>query len=1212
MSHEHKQEKDTASDDQLVVDAVHRDGDASTGLVNADPDELYARIETLAKHGKGSLKDLPRLVASLPTEMKKKVADLMPDLAKRISGDDVIAISELVYERLDFRIENALSAKPPVSAERLKRYLRTMSSDDIAWLGDNQPTLEKVQKLLPGPFGLELPQVADLPTPLHKKPALVSWYIAKTDPTLVALHFSARATPELAVTLDALGEWKWLKALHVGRGYTFGSGLEVLRDASSQRPIKDQITTILGTFSSASYSPADTAKGKQDLQHELSSRGSSDELLDAGARGLDLDGVDMTAVQSRLRGEPASVVLELAIATSMPLAAAIESLAAAPGVTAEQMHALLMEKQGDQRAAVLVDAKLRAQVRKVVGKSLPLARFFAEPAERDRAHALIYRDEATREWAYSDRDPETKLWLSAGSSHAHEACKLVRRDVGFAWVRELTGSADKTQLRRLALNCGDAGTTKHVRDHLLGDREIQIDADENQVQATSDEVYGHAGARGDVARLNEALAGDDINDDRVLDRLADMNATDRAALVADQREMQNIFSKLDTAATTRAVFLLGPTLAQLLKLPLRDQVQLLDYVSTRPASEQEFVLMKAALIDPARTIFPRVSPLMLYPTLYDPTVMTHALKASPDLLAWMLEDTDPSLALSCLARDGVRGVAAPIFETRSHIADQLPQYKHLLPAGKQAFDTIAKTVTNEDTKEEAKEYKEGSVEAEAPVEARATRVQTASAHSHLWDALERLFKDHGRTQEAYALINNATAKERIALLDGSHTQTVQALRSAVAVSPRHLFPSLTTAQLLSLPDAAAWLLEDEPAYALLGRATLSTNGTKQLGLVLDENPSRATVWCAGLPKGASLTAQERHAIDQLSEAVSNVEVLRQLFFVRFASDADATFAPKETKQLWRVLARLPPAQVNQQIIRSFTHEDLGSKTSVIGLWDHEHVVLHEDRKKNEGDDATYEEKTPLTADEIKRYQQLTDAQLAQAVKDGWIKHENGMYYVTPIEYARFDSTVLHEVGHSVDDLLGAHTEIIYGAGGWKSYGVDQFEQWAHDMGALKNVKGDDKKDIVAVWKDAIRSGSRVSNLVDDAHPALSKTYEQDPLIAAARAGQSFQYKDDPRPTFNGRVFTTNGVVLSSLPKQTADCAPSEYALSAPAEYFAECYVEYYRGYKGTPETVDKKGGRLAAWIKDWFTKHVDTVRFSPQRLHGKVERPGGGDSSKSG
>jgi hypothetical protein len=194
--------------------------------------------------------------------------------------------------------------------------------------------------------------------------------------------------------------------------------------------------------------------------------------------------------------------------------------------------------------------------------------------------------------------------------------------------------------------------------------------------------------------------------------------------------------------------------------------------------------------------------------------------------------------------------------------------------------------------------------------------------------------------------------------------------------------------------------------------------------------------------------------------------------------------------------------------------------------------------------------------------------------------------------------VLHEVGHSVDELLGEHTDLIYGKGGWKKYGVDQFEEWATEMGGIKNRSGRDRADVITAWKESLRAGKPVAEMVDAQHPAMHLE-KDDPL--AKHATDAFHYTGSRHEDYGGRVYMTNGVHLTSVAKATADVAPSSYAMSAPAEYFAECYVEYYRGYKGTPDTEKNKGGHLATWIKQWFDTHVDNVRLSPERLNGKPD-----------
>jgi hypothetical protein len=1169
-----------------------------------DPEQLYKRIESFAKHGRGKLADLAVLVDSLPRKYKIQVQDLMPELSKRISGDLALEIGGIVRVPIHFRIKDALQAKPPVSQDALRRYLREVDEATFADIADDDAILDKVKKLLPGPFGIELPRVADFPESLHGKPALVEWFMATTDKTIVALKFSAGASETLAATLDSLNAWSWLDQLHVGRGFTHGEGLKTLHKATANDTIRNKIGVMLGSFKTEGFDMEHSEAGKQDLRRELDKTGNTNDVLDAAGRAGASGQQDPAKIAKRLQGEPGGVIAEFAIATTLDLKIAIPLLASAPAARPDQMHAVVRAHSPADRATALVDDKLRKQVRAAVGTKLPLSRFFPELNEREAAHATIFGDAALREWAYQAKDPLTNLWIAAGSTSAREACKIVGREIGFDWVHKLPTTAPDIELRRFVLHCADTASTKFVREHVLGDRTFEIDANENKAVKIEPETYGSQDGRREKARLDVAMIGQDVEPANVLARLADMTAGERSALLTNAAEMNKLYSVLSGEPLMRAVYLLAPTIPQLLGLSLHNEPGLLDYIRTRSTTEEEIALSKPALIKPARALFPRIGPLVVYPSLYDPAVMARALEPSPDLLTWMLEDTDPSLALTCLAREPVRTTAAPLFEARSHMFDKLPQYKHLLPAGKRSFDALANAAEDSDSKREAEMYRDGGGQLDPVAEKHGERMAAASAEKHLWDAIDTLSRSRGNQQSALALVNNASAKERIALLDGSHSDSVENLKALVFVSPSHVFPSLTTAQLIALPDAAKWLFEAEPPYVTLGRVAPQPKALEQLAHALAANVAFAKHWLAALPEGAGLTAIEHHALDLMCAHVSNEEVLRLLFKARFGTVVDASFPLAETKRLWKVVARLPPAQVNQKVIHKFTHEPIGDSAS--GLWDHENVVLHEDRKKLEGKDSSFEDSPELSAAEIKNYYGLDDKALAKAsAKDGWISHVNGKYKVKENrDVAEFDATVLHEVGHSVDTLLGERTDVIFGAGGWRQYGVDQFEDWAKDMGALNGITGKDRADIIRAWKDAIRAGTSVAEIVDEKHVARSKTYANDPLVIAANSGTRFHYKEAPRPTFQGRVFTTNGVYLSSVPKQTADVAPSQYAMSAPAEYFAECYVEYYRDYRGTPETNHKKGGHLASWIKEWFTKHVDSIRFSPDRLHGNADKKG--------
>jgi len=367
MTHEPKTRTDRHDlDDHLVLDRVHTDG-GTAGVVTEEPQEIYDDVERFAKHGKGKPRDLVRRIESLPNDFKAKAQDLMPDLAKRLSGDDVLEVGEILRERLDFRIENALHAKPPVAADRLRAYLRARDPSDIAWLGDNEPLLEKVRKLMPGAFGLELPRVADLPPALHSKPLLVKWFLEKTDPTLVVLSLTSNGSPELAATLDALNEWSWLDRVHIAKGYAYGQGIEALRNATANDLAKQKLSKLLGNFVPSEVSPSHQNEGEKALHEALESNAGMEAVREAAAHAGGVPDKDKTKLTERLERQSAGVILEVATATQMALKEALHLLLDAADVTAEQVVALIVGKQLiDDRVKVLSDDTLRARLRKVV------------------------------------------------------------------------------------------------------------------------------------------------------------------------------------------------------------------------------------------------------------------------------------------------------------------------------------------------------------------------------------------------------------------------------------------------------------------------------------------------------------------------------------------------------------------------------------------------------------------------------------------------------------------------------------------------------------------------------------------------------------------------------------------------------------------------------------------------------------------------------
>ena len=449
----------------------------------------------------------------------------------------------------------------------------------------------------------------------------------------------------------------------------------------------------------------------------------------------------------------------------------------------------------------------------------------------------------------------------------------------------------------------------------------------------------------------------------------------------------------------------------------------------------------------------------------------------------------------------------------------------------------------------------------------------------------------GSSADAIAVVQAATPAQQIDLLFGEHERAVNRLRSLVKVGPQHVFPEISVAQLLSLPSAAAWLLQSPmTALHLVANNAPATNA---LAHVLATKRDLTDTFAKALPRGAALTAAERHVLDDLAKQVSNPDSLRELFRVRFDVVIESTYDGPETKRLWSVLQRLPPAQVDQNVIHEFTKKSLGGP---VGDWASPNIELENDSSTLAGNDRHYARGIEMTADEVKKYYGLDDKglQLAADPKGGWLVALNGNYLVKEINPRQFDATVIHEVGHSIDALLGLQTELVYDLAGWKISGYDQFEEWANRMGAFDNVNGADRPRIVDAWQQALRSDTAVNELVGSDHPAMTNT-----------ASPLAQYVDKPRPFAHTQpkvpvrdmVFFQTPTTLATVNKRAWDAAPTNYSLTTPQEYFAECYVEYYCRFDGTQATEGFKGGRLPVWIKKWFDEHVDKIRLSPDRVH---------------
>ncbi|MEO8701710.1 MAG: hypothetical protein ABI867_16810 [Kofleriaceae bacterium] len=1163
----------------------------------------FDALKKFANTGIGlKVRDLPQYYREM--NGSSQAGALLPEIAKRVDGKVIIECADLMSVPLHDAVLYALHAKTAITRSALADYLSHKSAYELVELEKSERTIEELRDL-GGAFEILLPTLAALPRVMRSKPGLLRWYLERTHPAVAAIQILSNLDEDLVKSLDAVKLWDWLDHVHVTANKDIGDALHLLRSTTKDSNATSKATLLLARFEQSSAKrEAAIPQARSDLTAAL---GTNDDaaLLDAAARtqGKTI-GIDAAVIASRLGGEPVETVYEFVVATMPSIARAVELLDHAeeakpvsPGKKPVEhltkpiaARRYLRNRPATEMTAALRDDATRSRIRKLVHRDVALLDLI-EPEAHEGLHAEIVKDEALRQWLYEDPDPATLLWVAAGSAQGVKlGCRVVKSDKGsFGWVKQLPLTTDPVLLRRFVLNCDDPVATKFVREHVIQDSAHDRSATVNDVVATPSPVYG----AGEQARLDVAIFVE-YDPKQVLERLADMSLDARHALLAQPREIEHILGLVKKEDRVRAIFLLGPTLAELLAIPFTArQWDLLGYLRARPVAEEAGVFEQPKQLAGARVMFGGLDPFTVFSSLRDAATLAKALERAPDLLHWIFEDTEANVAFTRLARAPVRKIAGELMEMRSKVYEGLPAYDRLTEEGQRGFDSLEKHIEDTGSKAEADDYRSGR-EFDPAADKRAVALESARG-SKLWDAIEQLAKNApGDVKGMLALVRGASAKEQVELLAGKHEEAVTTLRTTVEIGVEHVFSDIQIGSLLGLQGAAEWMLKREAASTVLALVA-SSKATKALGRLLDTPSAVTTEWLTKLPQGAALVAQERQLLDELCGHVANPETLRAMFHVRFGVEVDVAYSYEETKKLWALGARLPPAQLNQQRLRRFGKRDMGGAA---GEWADPDANLTTDAETLAGNDVSFDADQRLTAAQVKQFYGLSDQQFAEASKPkGWIIEDSGKYRVKRIEQKQFTATVLHEIGHSVDAILGEKTDLIFGIGGWKEYGIDQFEAFANDMGGLDGITGPDRTRVIDAWKQSLRSRAPVAQLVDKDHPAISNKYQHSPLVIEAKRGRDFGHNDPDKPVYKGRVFSNTRGDIASMTERMYLTAPSKYGLSAPKEYFAECYVEYYKNWVA-PEAgaAPAKGGHLATWIREWFDKYVDQIKFNPGRI----------------
>ena len=1174
-----------------VVPAPRGGGGAKPVTHRLDPDAAWPRVDAVLKGDKKDLAQLPLLVTFLTYDQKSLLWGDRNDDVLKLGGDHVLDVALGLGFTPAGAIDWALDSKPKVSADKLRRYLRSVQSSDLA----DVDSIPGIRTVLTGKLVDELPQAIQNLDDLARNAALVRWLADTTKIDLLATIFATHGSTKLAQTLDAEDLWAWTDHIEAPTGFP---RMKLLMDGTQNPTIKDKLKSMLGVIGTDDGAAMEKLRdaGQADLHKAL-----DDDKIDratlmdlaarAGSRGNQESPVRIARLIKKAKLSADDVVAVL-IAFELPVAKALPILLDTEGVS--KSHVVLLLANHYDLIETLKDDKVRNAIRGKLGKTIGLRDLLMQFYGTEQQAVL--ENEALRAWFLTDATPEDLLALcGADSDRAARACRLVRRERGMGWVYELGPGANKFALRVLATQCGDAKLSAFIRESLLAEKVSSTPATLGAAPENPD-VFGNEGDR-----LADAEASHD--QDAVLARLADMNDSERAALAADRAGLPRLLRDVGRDNRLRALELLDLSFARTVAFATPDSGfdrQLVVHLRSRPVAEGLGVLGDKPTLERA-LLHVHPDPLQTFPSLQEPKVLAKAIDLCPLVVERMLSGSESSRALSLLGHKDVRKKFEAILDARPDLLDQLPRYEHLDSKAQNKIDKVASEVKQGgETAGSLGEVQDGTYDGDQHRDADAALQETArqKAKTSVADAIKLLANQGGDTNGAMALVNQHHDEIVNMLDDAAQWPIIDKLAQLVDLPPDQVF-NVGLDRLLLMKNARRWFFQVTPGFVLLHELrSAKAPALAAIASDINRESQGAVEWLDRLPVGAGLTEREDMLLDTLQVPITNEIPLQALFKTRFGITPPALDAAG-LKSTYVTLSRLPNAHVQQERIKEIKIDQFRGNED--GLWTGEEVKIVEGLTPGHDPTTMTPQSGLMTRAEAQKAYGWDDAKIEALVKAGRLeeKQVNGqsMVKLPDASVDKYTQVLLHEIGHSVDSILGGQTEVIYDMAGWRKYDEADFDRWATEMGGWDKVSKDDQPKIRQAWLDALRSDIGISSVVDESHPARAKKYEGVGIVDAIRSGHNAMYLNPIRA--NGRVFVMQPRYgfFFSLKEQAASTAPSAYSLYAPQEYFAECYVEYYRGLvDGGADAAQVKGGMLPAPVKKWFDTHVDKVRFDPKRL----------------
>lgn len=1117
------------------------------------------------------------LARNMSTEGRKALGPRLDELAEFMSSREIALVGGLADMAPADVVVAMLAAKPPPAPNELRAYFAEISVYQMKTVFDDRRLVPALRSKYAGsPIDL-VPGLGDSGA-LFSAP-LAEWFI-DTTPSRVTAHVLLAIDPDWvawqSATLNKLGEkaWKWLAAVD-----------KTVLSAASKK--------LLDAYVTDSKTQQLTNADQEDRTHTpVDDKGAAKHVEQLKALE---QAKPQAASAATLRANRTSIIASSSVfeiqertaAAGLSTAEQLDWVLDKPGVTPSQIRQSTLTI--DTHAIAFTPA-LVTKLHRVAGAT-PAGELFDGPIP-DAMLTLALRDEHLARWLLELAPPIARLRIVASNAnHVAGWCNtLTSLGIGFGWVRELGGHSEDRLLRIFALGCTDGPTKTYIEERVLGRDAIPVDTIVEPIASPTAYTSSKDHLSSDLREGNRGAVGQGETKDK-----REQEARDQAkAIDADLQELSEVdLARLKTNATELREVLQSANRNTMARVLERVQPALhivapfitpatwppfTSWMHDQPAKEVELVLGNPMFTAQLAKLSP-YSPLALFaPASAPPSAIASALRANTELITWLLHG-DPHIALAMLSSPAVIDAAAHAITIEQ--PDALDE--RYVAAGRDALTKIA-AKTRGDAKATLDELLAPETDADADPEAPPVSTHAAPPA----DATSLL-----RAGDAPALLTLLRGQHDIvkALAAENPRATLKEVGKLIALPLEVALPAVTVRHAIQHAEYWGWLIDLTAPHRILDAFTEDLD-QDVLKLLAD---GAASDLLTKLPRGRSLREPNKQALFRLATLAED-KLADRLFGLRFDTPiSDMSRANRE--KLWTTLERVPHAHVDQKSISRFMGMNVAPENGTGGVYYPETRNININNKL---DDVVTKEYDSSNTKELTEAEAIEAVGSIEAIEKliaagTLVREASGNYtFVQNDKLDTFTTTVLHEVGHAVDEMLGGRTDFIFSLAGWKQFAASEFDGWAHSLGGWERVvNADHRAQIKDAWTSWLRGGAQgtVAEMVGDTHPVMSPDYKGVGVVdlATRMAGYATPIGNTvTRGEYSKQAFF-------NLSPRALHSTPSAYALTAPGEYFAECYANYYREFDGTPKTAEKKGASLAPWIKTWFDEHVDKIGHNPKR-----------------